>query len=94
MSSKDEIIAEALIGDEAKKFLESDLGRCLVGMANQEAAAALEALASVNPTDVPAIERLQNRAKLGRMFEDFLKELISAGETALAQWSQNNESER
>lgn len=87
----DELIAQALIGDEAKKFIESDLGRCVLGMAMQEIEAAQLALEDVNPTDVPAIERLQNKAKLGRQFEQWLKELISNGENALAMWRQQQE---
>lgn len=93
MSQENELIAQALIGDEARKFLESDLGKCLIGMANQEAEKALEALATVNPTDVKAIERLQNRVWLGRQFEEFVKELITEGDNALATWKQGQQDE-
>lgn len=86
---RNELIAEALIGDEAKKFLESDLGKCLVGMAEHESQLAMEALATVNPTDVNAIERLQNRVALGRQFPAFLQELITRGDQALMEWKQN-----
>jgi hypothetical protein len=85
----DELIAQALIGDEARKFLESDLGKCLIGMANQEAEVALEALSKVNPTDVQAIERLQNRIWLARHFEAFVRELMQEGDNALARWRQS-----
>lgn len=88
----EELIAEAEIGDAARAFMESDLGRCLVGMALQEVQAAQEALETVNPTDVLAIERLQNQAKLGRQFEQWLKELVQRGENALVTWRQQNES--
>lgn len=93
MNEESEQIAQALIGEEAKKFLESDLGKCLVGMAEHESQLAMEALASVNPTDVPAIERLQNRVALGRQFGEFLKELIQEGENALATWRQKNDTQ-
>lgn len=76
-------MAEALIGDEAKKFVESDLGQTLIGMAAQEIEAAQLALETVNPTDVPAIEALQRQAKFGRSFEGWLIELITKGEHAL-----------
>ena len=94
MTESDGLIASALLGDEAKKFKESDFGKCLIGMANQEADLALAALATVKPTDVQAIERLQNRVWLGRHFEEFVDELLTSGENALALWSQkNNESQ-
>ena len=87
------LIAQSLIGDEAKKFKESDLGKCLIGMAEQEAQKALEALAKANPTDVQVIERLQNRVALGRQFQQFLDELVQEGENALATWRQKNDTQ-
>lgn len=81
--NENEVIAEALIGDEAKKFLESELGKCLLGMAMQEVQLAQEALEIANPTDCAAIEKLQNKARLGRQFEQWLKELFTRGENAL-----------
>jgi hypothetical protein len=79
----DELVAAAELGDEAKRFLESDLGRCLLGMAEQEVQLAQEALAEVDPTDTEAIRKLQNHAKLYRQFNDWLKELLDKGEAAL-----------
>lgn len=95
MSERDrgELIAEALIGDEAKKFKESDLGKCLTGMALQESQLAMEALATVNPTDVQAIERLQNRVALGKQFPAFIDELIERGNQALLEWKQSHETQ-
>ena len=81
--NENEVIAEALIGDEAKKFLESELGKCVLGMAMQEVQSAQEALETANPTDCAAIEKLQNKARLGRQFEQWLKELFTRGENAL-----------
>jgi hypothetical protein len=79
----DELIAEAELGEEARKFLESDLGKCLIGMANQEVEAALIELETVQPNDVEAIRRLQNQAKLGRQFEQWLRELVVRGNNAI-----------
>lgn len=78
------------MGDEARKFVESDLGKCLVGMARQEVTAAQEELLSADPTDTKAITKLQNKAAMGRMFEQWLCELITRGENALAMWQQEN----
>jgi hypothetical protein len=90
MSDEDELIAEAEIGDEAKKFVESPLGKTLIGMAQQEVALAQEALEEVDPSDTEKIRALQNKAKVARNFESWLSELISKGENALNVWRQSN----
>ena len=79
----DELIAEALIGDEAKKFIESDLGKVILGLAEQKTEAARIALETADPDDRKLILKLQNEAALGRMFKDWLNELFNAGENAL-----------
>lgn len=79
----DALIAEALIGDEAKKFMESDLGQCMLGMARQDAQAAMEALAKVPATEAEKIRVLQNAVYLANTFEQWLNELFSKGESAL-----------
>lgn len=79
-----ELIAAAELGEEARKFLESDLCRCILGMAAQQIAAAQEALENVDPSDTKKIIALQNEAKLGRQFEDWLRELVSEGDNAIA----------
>jgi hypothetical protein len=87
----DELIAEAELGDEAKRFLESDLWRCLNGMAEQEVAIAREALESVDPTDAAKIRELQNHAKLFRTFETWVKELLHRGNNALEIFKQERD---
>jgi DNA segregation ATPase FtsK/SpoIIIE-like protein len=90
MSAEDELIAEAEIGEQAREFLESELGKTLLGMAQQEVLLAQEALEVVDPTQTEKIRALQNQAKIGRNFEDWLKELITKGENALNVWRQQN----
>ncbi len=86
MNGDDELIAEAEIGDEARKFVESDLGKTLLGMAQQDVRTAQEALAEVDPSDTKKVIALQNQAKNGRNFEAWLTELITKGEQALVLW--------
>lgn len=86
MSDDDELIAEAEIGEDARKFVESDLGKILLGMAQQQVAAAQEELETVDPSDTKKVVTLQNQAKNGRNFEAWLAELISKGEQALIVW--------
>ena len=86
----DELIAAAELGDEARRFLESDLGKCLLGMAQQEVMLAQEALETVSPYDQEAVRALQNQAKLGRHFEQWLLELLDKGESALEVFKQQS----
>lgn len=86
--SLDELIAQAELGDEAKKFLESDLGKVMLGLAEQEAELAREELETVNPNDVAAVTKLQNQAKVARWFSRWLKELLADGEAALSAFKQ------
>ena len=91
--SRETLIAEAEIGDEAQKFLDTDLGKTLLGMAHQEVLAAQEALEVVDPSDTKKITALQNQAKAGRNFEEWLKELVNRGITALNVWQQQRNDE-
>ena len=90
MSAEDELVAEAEIGEQAREFLESELGKTLLGMAQQEVLLAQEALEVIDPTETEKIRALQNQAKVGRHFEGWLKELITKGENALNVWRQQN----
>ena len=77
------LLAEAQIGDEVRKFLASDAGRTLLGIAQQEATAAEKALGRVNPEDAKEIIRLQRVIWNAENFESWLMELISNGDNAL-----------
>ena len=91
--SNEELIAEAEIGDEARKFVTSDLGKTLLGMAHQDISDAQMGLEEVDPEDSKAIRSLQNKAKIARNFESWLVELISKGENAITVWGQNKNAE-
>lgn len=83
MTQLDELIAHAELGEEARNFIESELGKTILGMAQQEIDAALQSLALVDPTNTEQIRKLQNQAALGRMFAAWLGELINKGANAL-----------
>ena len=87
----EELIATAELGDDTKRFLESDLGRCLIGMAEQEIAAAQEALLTVAPMDTEGITKLQNQAKVALYFKQWLAELVDKGNAAIEVFKQQNE---
>lgn len=77
------MIAEVEIGEAARKFVESDLGKCVIGMARQDAEEARNKLALVDPNDKLKIVELQREAAFGNRFEQYLAELISRGDNAL-----------
>lgn len=79
----DELMASAELGDEAKRFAESDLGRCMFCIASQEVAIAQERMESVDPDDAKKIREIQNEIKLHRNFRQWVLELIDKGEAAL-----------
>ena len=85
-----DLIDAAELGEEAKRFLESDLGKTLLARAEQETLAAMEQMLLTDPTDTKAIVALQNRAALGRQFPQWLMEIINIGENALDVWRQQN----
>jgi CHASE3 domain sensor protein len=92
MSDQDELIAEAEIGDAARKFIESDLGKAMLDKADQQLRAAQEALETVEPTKIEEIRALQNKAQIARNFGEWIVELIDRGDNALTQWNQNAKS--
>lgn len=79
----EELAPEVEMGEAARAFVESELGRCVLGMAKQEIAEAQAELETVKPSDTEKITTLQNKAKLGRMFNQWLVELIDRGNNAL-----------
>jgi hypothetical protein len=89
----DELIAEAEIGDEAKNFLESDLGKCVLGMAQQDAEAATAKLKTVDPEDAKAVRSLQNEIWKAETFGAYVAELFTRGENALQAFIQQRGNE-
>jgi hypothetical protein len=88
LSKEQELIAQAEIGEEARKFVESDLGKCVLGMAEQEALAAMEDLVSTDPGDWKKISRIQMQIQFARNFEKWLAELIDEGDNAISVFKQ------
>lgn len=89
--SLEELSADVEMGEAARTFVVSDLGKCILGMAHQEITFAQEQLENVSPTDVLKITELQNQAKLGRMFEQWLIELIDKGNASLEVFRHSNQ---
>ena len=87
----DTLIAQAELGEEAKNFLASDLGKVIIGACKQDAQIALEKLSRVNPSNTESVRALQNEVLLNQMFEAHLLQILQDGEQAIAIWKQNQE---
>lgn len=79
----EELEAEALLGDEAKRFLEGDLGKVLKGIAEQEVKKAILEFEEADLTDEKKVRDLQNRIWRASRFTGWLEELVERGEEAL-----------
>ena len=89
----DELIAAAELGEEARNFLASDLGRLVLGLAQQEVELAKEKLLETEPTDSDAIRKLQFQAEFGRKFEEWLTGIVQDGEQSMIAFKQQQEQE-
>jgi hypothetical protein len=83
MTDVETLGAEAILGDEADKFMRSDLGKIVLGLAAQEAELAVEKLKTVDPANYKAIQALQNEVWRAESVERWLRELIIEGDQAL-----------
>lgn len=81
--TSEELLASAELGDQALRFRDSELGKCILGMAEQDARDAAAKLARVNPTDASSISQFQVDYKVAERFEQYLMELITDGEQSI-----------
>jgi len=82
---EEELFAEASLGVEAIRFLNSDLGRIMRGYALQEVEECKEKLLSVKPWTPwgkRKIFALQQRAAVANQFISFVKEALMRGQIA------------
>jgi hypothetical protein len=86
----EELIREAELGDEARKFIESSIGKAMLDRADELLIQAQEALETVDPTNTEKVRSLQNQAQMARNFGEWLNHLVDKGDNALIQWRQSN----
>lgn len=78
------LVAESVLGEDAAEFVKSDLGRYLIGRANQEIADAVEVLKKTYPWRRNRIAQLQHKISVAESAKEWLLECIVSGKTALA----------
>jgi hypothetical protein len=79
---EEELFGQALIGQEAAMFLNSDLGRLLRGFALQQRQEAAEKLLKTAPWRRRRIQQLQFQAAVADQFLGFIREAVMIGEIA------------
>lgn len=80
-----ELLAEAILGKDVEDFLNSDIGKYLIGCAEQEAVEAMNELKTVSTWRKRKILDLQNRIWRAESFQKWLGELIISGRQAIQQ---------
>lgn len=83
MDSEAQLKAQVVIGEQGSRFLASDLGKCMVGIAAQELDAALDELEKADVTDQTKLLEIQNKVRFARRFPGWMNELIAEGEEAM-----------
>ncbi len=77
-----ELVAEMQLGEAAKAFWGSQVGRYVLGRLQEEIEGATDELADADPTDSTSIRTLQDRIRRAKALPEYLAELISQGSQA------------
>lgn len=76
------MMAEAALSDKFQNWCRSDVGRYVIGRAEQQEVSVLRELADANPDDTIGIIQLQEAAKVPGMILKWIEEVIVNGEAA------------
>lgn len=83
------LLAEVELGLDVEQFMQSKVGRYLVGRAMHEADQATEQLKTADPENSKEIRRLQNEIYRSNQVIEWLNEALQAGKNAEEQIHQN-----
>jgi len=76
------LYSEVVIGKDAEEFMVSELGKTMIGLAQQDYADALISLGETSWFNLGKSRELQNRASVAKMFVGYLRDLIVRGRQA------------
>lgn len=76
------LVAQVQVGELCRQWIGSEVGKYVVGAAEQYEYEVLRKLANVDPTNEKQVMQLQERAKVPGLLLEWLDEAISNGETA------------
>lgn len=77
------LLAEAIVGKDAEDFVNSEIGRYIIGCAEQESADAMDQLKRVFPWRRRKIQELQNKIYRAESIQSWLAELVIKGKQAM-----------
>jgi hypothetical protein len=80
-----QFIADAILGRDAEEFIQSDIGKYIIGCAEQEAQEAMNDLKHVYPWRRRKITELQNKIWRAESIQGWLAELVINGKQAIQQ---------
>jgi len=86
----DEIEELIYVGEEAKKFKSSPIGKRILAAAKAEEASGLHALSVADPHDVSAIMDIQQDIRVARAVPGWIQQTIADGDVACQEYIQNN----
>lgn len=79
----EELLAEYSLGKDSEEFIESELGRYIIGRVEQDRADAVEKLVSTHPWRRRRIRELQNEIWRCDTFKGWLADCVIRGKQAL-----------
>ncbi len=85
------LMAEAVLGKDAEEFLNTDIGRYMMGRCEQEIDEAQDLLSRVSPWRRRRITELQNQIYRAKSLKSWLIELVNNGNAAQAVLTEDNE---
>lgn len=89
MSANDAQVEAIELGEEARNFLESHLGKEIMLRANKRYEDNLLLLAKVDPNKPAEIMKIQNQVQLFEQFDEWLREIVDTGNSSLEAFRQD-----
>ena len=86
-----ELVAEAIVGDSFSTWVVSDVGRYVIGKAEQDEISRLQALLGVDPEDALKMAMAQADAKVPGLLLSWIEAAINQGEVAKFQLNEMEE---
>ena len=83
MRENEELLEQAVFGEEVRLFLESRIGKYLLDKAESEYILSLQSLSTCDPSDTMKITSLQAEAKQALSFKNWLTDSVVSGLKAL-----------
>lgn len=91
MEPDKELLEKAVLGKDAEDFIQSELGKTIIKMIEEERVEAVEQLKDVSPWRKNKIRVLQNQIWRCDSFKGWLAEIVISGQQAMSVLDQQSE---